>query len=137
MFKIQTTLEKRLVLMVLILMFVILSISFALIWQGEEKEVAFVLETGGKQESVSVLDQAEGEEQSARAGDEQVEDEEGWAQAEDEQTETREIMVDVKGAVNQPGVYTLFEGERIHAALEAAGGLAEGGRPSQLISPRS
>ena len=49
-----------------------------------------------------------------------------------EQTTSDEIYVDVSGAVNVPGVYRLEDGERIAAAIEAAGGLAPDADVSQL-----
>lgn len=44
-------------------------------------------------------------------------------------TEPQQIVVDVKGAVNYPGVYTLFENQRIVDAVEAAGGYADDANP--------
>lgn len=38
---------------------------------------------------------------------------------------TREIQVDVSGAVNKPGVYQLKEGDRVEDAIGAAGGFSE------------
>lgn len=38
--------------------------------------------------------------------------------------ESREIVVDVAGAVEEPGVYRLVKGSRVNEALVAAGGLA-------------
>lgn len=40
-------------------------------------------------------------------------------------TPAREIMVDISGAVVNPGVYVLEEGQRINDAVLAAGGLVE------------
>lgn len=42
------------------------------------------------------------------------------------------IMIDVKGAVKYPGVYTLNDGQRIVDAVEMAGGYAEGANPSLI-----
>ncbi len=39
-----------------------------------------------------------------------------------DESETAEVKVYVTGAVNAPGVYTLFEGARLADAVEAAGG---------------
>lgn len=39
---------------------------------------------------------------------------------------TKQIKVDVSGAVNNPGVYTLSDGSRIEQAVEAAGGIKQG-----------
>ena len=36
-----------------------------------------------------------------------------------------EIIVDVDGAVNQPGVYTLSSGSRVQDAIDAAGGITD------------
>lgn len=38
---------------------------------------------------------------------------------------SQEIMVDVKGAVRQPGVYTLTSGSRVTDAIAAAGGMTD------------
>ena len=40
----------------------------------------------------------------------------------DQEQATAEVKVYVTGAVNAPGVYTLFEGARLADAIEAAGG---------------
>lgn len=45
------------------------------------------------------------------------------------ESEPHQIMVDVKGAVNYPGVYTLSEEQRIVDAVEAAGGYAANANP--------
>ena len=50
-----------------------------------------------------------------------------------EQTNTKDIYIDVSGAVNQPGVYRLPSGSRVADALTQAGGLAEGAN-SQWIA---
>lgn len=42
------------------------------------------------------------------------------------------VMIDVKGAVNYPGVYTLEEGQRIVDAIEMAGGYAEAANPTLI-----
>lgn len=43
--------------------------------------------------------------------------------------EPEQIIIDVKGAVNYPGVYTLSENQRIIDAIEAAGGYHEEANP--------
>ena len=43
-----------------------------------------------------------------------------------------EIVVDVKGAVQMPGVYTLDSGSRIDDAIRAAGGLKENADSNQI-----
>jgi competence protein ComEA len=43
-----------------------------------------------------------------------------------------ELTVHVSGAVRQPGVYTLREGQRVRDALAAAGGATEAGDPNAL-----
>lgn len=50
-----------------------------------------------------------------------------------EQNSTKDIYVDVSGAVNKPGVYQLELGSRVEDALRAAGGLA-GGANTQWIA---
>lgn len=45
------------------------------------------------------------------------------------ETEHRPIMIDVKGAVKYPGVYTLSEEQRIVDAVEAAGGYTDDANP--------
>lgn len=45
------------------------------------------------------------------------------------QAEPEQIMIDVKGAVKYPGVYTLSEEQRIVDAVEAAGGYADDANP--------
>lgn len=45
------------------------------------------------------------------------------------ETEHNSIIVDVKGAVKYPGVYTLFEEQRIVDAVEAAGGYTDDANP--------
>ncbi|MEK5077414.1 helix-hairpin-helix domain-containing protein [Solibacillus sp. FSL W7-1436] len=45
------------------------------------------------------------------------------------ETEHRPVMVDVKGAVKYPGVYTLSEEQRIVDAVEAAGGYTDDANP--------
>lgn len=47
-------------------------------------------------------------------------------------TESRTVTVYVGGAVARPGLYTLPSGERIEAALLAAGGLAEDANPDGI-----
>ncbi|HFI0041082.1 TPA: helix-hairpin-helix domain-containing protein [Streptococcus suis] len=57
-------------------------------------------------------------------------------QAEESSTETSEassqLVVDVKGAVAKPGLYTLEEGSRVNAAVEAAGGLTSQADPKSI-----
>lgn len=43
-----------------------------------------------------------------------------------EESNVQKIIVDIQGAVEKPGVYTLKENSRVQQALIAAGGLAEG-----------
>jgi len=45
------------------------------------------------------------------------------------ETEYNRIMVDIKGAVKYPGVYTLSEEQRIVDAVEAAGGYTDDANP--------
>lgn len=45
------------------------------------------------------------------------------------ETEYKPIMVDVKGAVKYPGVYTLSEEQRVVDAVEAAGGYTDDANP--------
>lgn len=45
---------------------------------------------------------------------------------------TQQLLVDVKGAVHYPGVYTLEEGQRIVDAIEMAGGYLEQANPSHI-----
>jgi competence protein ComEA len=47
-----------------------------------------------------------------------------------------EIMIDVQGAVNRPGVYTLKVGSRVVDAIKAAGGVTKAGDPSDLNQAR-
>ncbi|TSB46786.1 helix-hairpin-helix domain-containing protein [Alkalicoccobacillus porphyridii] len=47
-------------------------------------------------------------------------------------TQLEEIVVDVKGAVQMPGVYTLEVGSRIDDAIRAAGGLTEKADSNQI-----
>lgn len=49
----------------------------------------------------------------------------GLQDAENEVIETKEIKVDICGAVKNPGVIVLKEGDRIEDAIEKAGGLTE------------
>mgnify|MGYP001486920894 CR=1 FL=1 len=50
----------------------------------------------------------------------------GMLQQQDESTvQPEEIVVDVKGAVRQPGIYHLSAGARLYQAIEAAGGTTE------------
>ena len=54
---------------------------------------------------------------------------------EEDQEELEEqtfIVVDVKGAVQLPGIYTLDQGSRVDDAIRAAGGLSEKADPNQL-----
>ncbi len=46
-------------------------------------------------------------------------------QVEDQSFLLEEVVVDVKGAVKRPGVYTMAEGDRLVDAIEKAGGLLE------------
>ena len=39
--------------------------------------------------------------------------------------ETANIIVDISGAIKNPGIYELIEGSRVNDAIEAAGGLTE------------
>lgn len=43
-----------------------------------------------------------------------------------------DVIVDVKGAVNQPGVFKLRSSQRVIDAIDAAGGLAEGAATNQI-----
>lgn len=49
--------------------------------------------------------------------------------ADEEGSARNEIAVDVEGAVNAPGLYTLPSDSRIDAAIQAAGGLAANAQP--------
>lgn len=43
-----------------------------------------------------------------------------------------ELVVDVKGAVRQPGIYTLESGSRVNDAIQAAGGFSEQADPTSI-----
>lgn len=47
-------------------------------------------------------------------------------------TDTKKLMVDVDGAVKQPGVVSLKEGDRVFQALELAGGIREDANTSSV-----
>jgi hypothetical protein len=98
--KIQTTREKRLWLTVMILLFLTISVIFVMMMKDREADVAFVLETDMEQGAMSFLYQQE------RIEEQQI-------LADPVEQEENDIMVDVKGAVERPGVYTLQEGDRI------------------------
>lgn len=49
--------------------------------------------------------------------------EEHWSSEDTSQFEEAIIYIDIKGAVNRPGLYQLSEGSRMIDAIEAAGGL--------------
>ncbi|MFM0601027.1 helix-hairpin-helix domain-containing protein [Streptococcus suis] len=46
--------------------------------------------------------------------------------------ESSQLVVDVKGAVAKPGLYTLEEGSRVNDAVEAAGGLTSQADPKSI-----
>lgn len=50
----------------------------------------------------------------------------------DESEEPIQLVVDVKGAVVKPGLYTLEEGSRVNDAVEAAGGLTSQADPKSV-----
>ena len=52
------------------------------------------------------------------------------------QTPSLEVMVDVSGAVTNPGVYSLPPGSRVIQAIEAAGGLAQNADTSDINQAR-
>lgn len=51
---------------------------------------------------------------------------------EQEEDQKKVILIHVTGAVHRPGVYTLREGDRVFAAIEAAGGCLPEGDPHAL-----
>lgn len=54
-----------------------------------------------------------------------IEEEQILLEAEEAESMQNEIIVHVAGAVQEPGVYTLFEGQRVEDALQMAGILPE------------
>ncbi|HFI0646174.1 TPA: helix-hairpin-helix domain-containing protein [Streptococcus suis] len=50
----------------------------------------------------------------------------------EESEELSQLTVDVKGAVEKPGLYTLEEGSRVNDAVEAAGGLTSQADPKSV-----
>lgn len=46
------------------------------------------------------------------------------------------LTIDIEGAVNRPGVYTLSSGSRVIDAIKAAGGLAKNSDPSDVNQAR-
>lgn len=46
--------------------------------------------------------------------------------------ETRQIVIDIKGAVKNPGVYEMEEGSRMYEAIERAGGFLEEADESRI-----
>lgn len=49
-----------------------------------------------------------------------------------EEEHSNEIVIDIKGAVKQPGVYSMNEGERVIDAIERAGGLLPDAEENQI-----
>ncbi|ARK29299.1 helix-hairpin-helix domain-containing protein [Halalkalibacter krulwichiae] len=105
----KTIFRKKQLMTAVIIVFLVLIILFMHFRSAkEEVEVAHFYEqnqeflNGGSEESMKVVE------------------------------EVRDIVIDVKGAIARPGVYKLQEGDRIHQALEKAGGLLEGADETKL-----
>jgi competence protein ComEA len=62
----------------------------------------------------------------------EVKEEKDIPQAQDEIQEPEIIMVDVKGQVTMPGVYSSSQGERVIDVIQRAGGLTENADESQV-----
>ncbi|WP_026700362.1 helix-hairpin-helix domain-containing protein [Salibacterium aidingense] len=78
------------------------------------------MEPAGGQEAFIQDLEVEGTERKEEKGEDAKDTTEG---------KDEKLLVDVKGAVQNPGVYELEEGERIIDALDAAGGILEKGEP--------
>ncbi|GEL08632.1 competence protein ComEA [Salisediminibacterium halotolerans] len=66
------------------------------------------------------------------ADNEPADNNEAENSADHEESDQQSIMVDVKGAVHQPGVYTLSPDTRVLDAVEAAGGKSDDADKGQL-----
>lgn len=120
-----TSREKKLLSIICVLSLVTVSLMFSQ-WIHNDAQ-----DQGSDEQSASgegLLMLSTGEENGGESkGASNEEDSKNNAEAigQDEQVELESIIVDVKGAVQQPGVYPLKEGQRIHEAIAEAGGLRE------------
>lgn len=107
---------KTVVLFLIPLVVLLLMIVFWQFFQNKPQDVAPAVDV---YEELLAEDSEEGEVETIRAKEEKEEKE-----AEEKPVPT-EIVVDVKGAVEAPGVYTMAANNRIVDAIEKAGGLTE------------
>lgn len=114
-----TSQQKRLVLLVAIGLGLLISIGYAFIFQGKQDHIELELVYGESNQ-----DEEWSSDQNESAGVDEV--------GQVESVEQVEIFIDIKGAVQQPGVYQLFEGDRVIDALAKAGQITEEGSTAHI-----
>lgn len=108
-----TTRERRLALAVAVLAAAVLSLFAYILW-GEEREATWMADPPMAGGAAPTLPESGGPQGGQVHQEEAARPNEG----------VKTVTVDVKGAVNRPGVVTLPEGSRVQDAVRAAGGLA-------------
>ncbi|HEY8341412.1 MAG TPA: ComEA family DNA-binding protein [Calditerricola sp.] len=108
-----TTRERRLAVAVTVLAAAVLSLFAYILW-GEKRETTWVAAPSDMEAADPTLN-GSGEPQGGQMHK---------AEAASPREPVKTVIVDVKGAVNRPGVVMLPEGSRVQDAVRAAGGLA-------------
>jgi competence protein ComEA len=117
--KIQwTTREKKMILYIVTLIVVMVSILFSA-WVSKQETI----ESGFDLQATTEMKE---QEKSATENDKHLSADETDARTKKENI-PKEIVIDVKGAVKYPNVYTMKEGERVIDAIRRAGDVVETG----------
>jgi competence protein ComEA len=123
MFSSYTTREKRMMYGIAFLLILLISGWFSFGGNEQENEEAFL----PKSPTLQSNELEKFTEDKARGIDQDKEEvkEDDKVEIENPGLESDEWMIDIKGAVQNPNIYRMEDGERVHDAIMKAGGLTE------------
>jgi competence protein ComEA len=123
MFSSYTTREKRMMYGIAFLLILLISGWFSFGGDEQENEEAFLPKSPTLQSNE--LEKFTEDEVGGIDQDKEVGNENDKIETEESRLGSQEWIIDIKGAVQNPNIYKMEEGERVHDAIMKAGGLTQ------------